>query len=451
MPTEINQNKEAQPLLLKVICDDMCIACGACILRCPNNVIEPTYNKKRAVHEVKINKFDFCYGCSRCDKVCPSINVNFSELLNLSKQRPHIQRMGPLNSVQIGYAPEYQFDGISSSGGIIHALLVDAVEQNKPVICLGKLNDGYGAIHVKTIADIEKIPGSIYHSISFTDGIQLLREVDRPCVLVALPCHLEGIRNYILNVERELIKNIDLTIGLICGWMYSHHAIYAFAHYKNIKAAIRDVGYRGEDKVGTLKLYTINTQHSYSRRIFSSIKEWIDYRSSFSRTMNRLRCRVCEDHLNILADIVVGDAWLKNYTNEKTSIVLIRNQNGDSALKELKKKGKVILNEGSIEDIIESQSENLVYGRSAQLMNAYLKTRHIITPELSFGEDQRQRHVLKFHHRIFFAYELFMRRIVQKSRYNFFRFAFVFYKWPLIIMFSIRQLINRCCGSLGLK
>lgn len=140
---------------------------------------------------------------------------------------------------------------------------------------------------------------------------------------------------------------------------------------------------------------------------------------------------------------MVGDAWLQNYKNRKASIILIRNQNGENAIKALETKGKVILNEGSIEDIIESQSENLVYGHSARLMNAYLNKRQIITPEFSYGKNQTQKHSLKFHHQIFFAYELVMRRIAQKSKYNLFRSAFVFYKWPLIIIFSIRQLLNR--------
>ena len=449
MLTEINHNNYAHPRLLRVIRDDMCIACGACILSCPQAVIEPSFNKMRAAPEVKIKNLDFCHECSRCDAVCPSIDVNVSELLNMSLPQASVPRNGPLKSIQIGYAPKYQFNGISSSGGIIRALIVNAIKQNKPVICLGKSNDGYGAMLFKTIADIEKIPGSIYHSISFTDGIQLLKEIDRPCVLVAIPCHLEGIRKYILNVEPELIKKIDLTIGLICGWMYSHHAIYAFARYKNIKAAICDVRYRGEDKVGALKLYTEKTKHSYSRRVFSTIKEWIDYRSSFSRTMNRLRCRVCEDHVNVLADIVVGDAWLADYKNEKMSIVLIRNNNGDRVLDELKTSEKVVLDKGTIEDIIESQSEDLVYGHSAKLMNAFLIQKRIITPKFTFGDDQKR--VLKFYHLIFFTYELFMRNIIQKSKYHLYRYAFVFYKWPYIITFSIRKLINRYNGSTGSK
>ena len=429
----------------------MCIACGACILSCPQSVIEPAYNKIRAAHEVKITKLEFCLGCSRCDEVCPSINVNFPKLLKIPPQEPHVERYGPLNSTQVGYAPKYHFDGISSSGGIIRAIIVNAVEQNKPVICLGKSNDGYCAIQIKSIADLKKIPGSIYHSISFTDGIQLLKEVDRPCVLVALPCHLEGIRNYILSVEHDLIKKIDLTIGLICGWMFSHHAIYSFAHYKNIKAPIRDVKYRGEDKVGTLKLYTNNTEHVYSRRAFSTVKERIDYKSSFSRAMNRLRCRVCEDHINLLADIVVGDAWLKEYKNDKMSIVLIRNGNGDRVLTDLKMKGKIVLNKGSIEDIIESQSEDLVYGHSARLMNVYLAKKHWITPEFYFGDDQNEKPALKFYHQILFAYELFMRKVTQKSKYDLYRFAFLFYKLPSLIFFVIRKLINRDSWSSDLK
>ena len=450
MKAEMDQIPKNGFRLLNVIGDDMCIACGACVFACPQGAIEPVFNKRRAVFEVKINRLDSCHNCTNCDEVCPSIDVNIPDLLKPSSETQPVEKTGPLESIEIGYAHAYQFDGVSSSGGIIRALIGDALQQNKPVICLGKKQDNYGAVLVETIADIQKIPGSIYHSISFTDAIRLLKEIDRPCVLVAIPCHLEGIKNYILKFEPALMNKIDLTIGLICGWMYSHHAIYAFAHYKGIKDPIIDAGYRGEDKVGALKLFTAKTKHAYSRRIFQNVKEWIDYRSSFSRTLNRLRCRVCEDHVNVLADIAVGDAWLKAYQGKKMSIILVRNRNGARALRSLEQNGKVVLEKGSVEDIIESQSENLVYGHSARLMNAYLTQKDMITPKFYFGE-AGTRENLKFYHQLNFAYELLMRKTIQKSRYTFYRFSFIFYKWPLIIKFFLHKLTKRSSRSQGAK
>ena len=450
MKAEIDQMPKNRLRLFNVINDDMCIACGACVYACPQGVIEPAFNGKRAVYEVKITRLDSCHNCTNCDEVCPSIDIDIPELLKPSSETQPIEKTGPLESIHIGYAHAYQFDGVSSSGGIIRALIGDALQQNKPVICLGKTPDSYGAVAIETIADMQKIPGSIYHSISYTDAIQLMKEIDRPCVLVAIPCHLEGIKNYILKFEPALMKKIDLTIGLICGWMYSHHSIYAFAHYKGIRDPIIDAGYRGEDKVGALKLYTAKTKHAYSRRIFQNVKEWIDYRSSFSRTLNRLRCRVCEDHINVLADIAVGDAWLKAYQSKKMSIILVRNRNGVRALRSLERQRKIVLEKGSIADIVESQSENLVYGHSARLMNAYLAQKNMITPKFSFGE-ARSRENLKFYHRLNFAYELFMRKTIQKSRYNFYRFAFICYKGPSILKFFFRKLIKRSRRSQDAK
>jgi coenzyme F420-reducing hydrogenase beta subunit len=312
------------------------------------------------------------------------------------------------------------------------------------VICLGDNGEGHGAILIKTIADIEKIPGSIYHSISFADALQLLSDIQQPCVLIALPCHLEGIRKFIININPKLIEKIELTIGLICGWMYSHHSIYAFAHYKKIRTKIREVSYRGDDKIGLLKIKTENRHLIYSRRSFASLSERIDYRASFSRTMNRLRCRVCEDHINVLADVAVGDAWLKRYTNEKMSIVLIRNKKGESAINDLIATGKVIFVNGNTEDILESQSEDLVCGRSAKVMKDYLARKKIITPKFSFGDDYKP--VLQWFHRFLFNYELLMRGIVKESKYGLYRIAFLIYKWPITIILSVWMRVHRKIG-----
>src|SRR5690606_37960767 len=109
---------------------------------------------------------------------------------------------------------------------------------------------------------------------------------------------------------KELSEKIALIAGIICGWMYSHHGIRAFSSYKNINQEIKDVRYRGEDKVGKLKIFTNDEVHTFDRRKFHSFKEILDYRASFSTDVNRLRCRLCQNHLNVTADIAVGDAWL---------------------------------------------------------------------------------------------------------------------------------------------
>jgi NAD-dependent dihydropyrimidine dehydrogenase PreA subunit len=125
-----DQAIKPHPRIAQVIRDDMCIACGACIQSCPVGAIESTFNFERAAYEAKIENPDICQKCTICDKVCPSIEVNFSKLLYQSNHDPCIPRNGPLRSILIGYAPAYQFNGKCSSGGIIRAFIVDAIDSD---------------------------------------------------------------------------------------------------------------------------------------------------------------------------------------------------------------------------------------------------------------------------------------------------------------------------------
>ncbi len=411
-----------QPKIAKVVQDDMCIACGACIYACPEKIVEPTYSEIRGAHEVKITEVNKCADCSApCDRVCPSIEVNFTKLLNKNQNNTiAIERSGNIESIYLGYSPEHRFNGVSSSGGIIRSFINNSVKIGQPVICLGTAGENYEPIIVERLADLEKIPGSIYHGVSFIKCIELLKNIQKSCLLIATPCQLEGIYKYIQEIEPNLRNKIGLTVGLICGWMYSDHALKAFSNYKNIQGKIVDAGYRGEDKVGLLKIKTDHQEYSYNRRQFNTIQEFIDYQASFSSGMNRLRCRVCENHLNILADLAVGDAWLERKQDEKLSIIVTRTITGDRALSALISQDNLVLEQGLYLDIEESQSPNLVYSYVARKMSSFLQKIDIITPQFIFS-DSDHKIPLNFNNFWEFKFEMLIRKIIRSSQYKLYR------------------------------
>ncbi|MEL0184864.1 MAG: Tim44/TimA family putative adaptor protein, partial [Hyphomicrobiales bacterium] len=107
------------------------------------------------------------------------------------------------------------------------------------IIALGE-NEGldYSAKLIKSFKEFDKLPGSIYHQINFQDGLKILKNVKSNAGLVAIPCVLEGIYNYIFSKEPELVNKINLTIGLLCGWTYSHKSIDAMKQYHKIEEKV---------------------------------------------------------------------------------------------------------------------------------------------------------------------------------------------------------------------
>jgi coenzyme F420 hydrogenase subunit beta len=431
-------------LIPNVVESDQCIACGACIQACPGKSIVGSYSEQRGAHEVKVINTSECSDCSQqCNSVCPSLGFSFKDQFPEQHDDIADPRLGPIKQVFTAYSPENQFNNISSSGGVVRAFIEHFIKQKKPVICLTSTKKGYRANSISELCDLENTPGSIYHGISFEDAIPLIRNAKSPCLLVAIPCVLEGLAKYIKNIEPDLDKNIALRVGLICGWMYSDHSWKSIQKLKKISGTVQDVTYRGEDKVGRLKIKTDKNSYSFSRRKFDSYREEIEYKASFSRVYNRLRCRLCENHINQLSDIAVGDAWLKKFprNKDKVSIVVVRTELGMVEYSKLVENSTLISENAQVDDIIESQSDDLVYGRSAQKLNQFISSMGQRTPVFSFSDNEQridlsksEQHQLKD--------ELYWRAKVREGLYKLYFFKIYTKTFPNFIRRKIITLIK---------
>ncbi|MGK0178930.1 MAG: coenzyme F420-reducing hydrogenase beta subunit, partial [Nitrospinales bacterium] len=427
--------------------DDQCIACGACISACPPDNVRSTFNSLHGAFEAEIVAPECCDGCDKpCDNVCPSISIDFVKArAMINRGDPddsNPSRDGWVRSVQLGWSANYRDDGVSSSGGILRAMVANSLKLNRPVVCLAidPVDDKLKPRLLTHIEDLKFVPGSIYHSTSFAGAIDLIRMAERPVMLVAIPCQLAGILQYISTYEKNLSKNIEVIAGLICGWMFSHHSLSAFAKYKKISEPIVDARYRGGDRVGKLKLITQDKELLFDRRDFKSAQERIDYRSSFSTDYNRLRCRGCEDHLNMLADVAVGDAWLGKTSTKKISVVVARTSVGENMVRELENSGQINLEPSSFEDLIESQSRNLVFDTIARKINQQLREDGNTSPQYKFNDSDDFVSV-SFLDRLRFNVETFFRGVVRKKHFKLYR-ALTVARHPLLLLHLLRDIIS---------
>jgi coenzyme F420-reducing hydrogenase beta subunit len=433
------------PEINRVIEGDQCIACGACLSACPYDNVRTTFNELRGVFEAEIIAPEGCDSCDApCDRVCPSITIDFvkakAAINRCSRDTSNPLRDGWVRSTYLGWAPEFRDDGTSSSGGVLRAMVANSLGSGRPVICLA-LDPDDKKLKPRLLTGLESmdhVPGSIYHSTSFAGAIDLIRNAEKPVMLVAIPCQLAGILQYISNCEEGLAKNIEVVVGLICGWMYSHHSLSAFAQYKNISEPIVDARYRGGGRVGKLKLITEGKELSFERRDFKTLQAFIDYKSSFSTDFNRLRCRGCEDHINLLADVVVGDAWLKRTTTRKISVITTRTDIGENLIHELENSGQINMEPSSFNDLIESQSNNLVFGTVAKKINQQLKENGKIAPCYTFN-DSSDLVLVSFMDRLRFKVESIFRGIVRRRYFRLYRILYIARHPFMVLYFLIRK------------
>ena len=212
------------PKIRDVVRLDLCTGCGACIPVCPNDNLSKGYSEYRGAPEPVVGDEKQCIDCEApCDSVCPSISTRH-EFDGRSS------RLGHIEGIWLGYSEEYRNDGTSSSGGIVRAIVVEALRSGEAVVCLGTadLRGGFDAELFSDLRQLSNLPGSIYHSVGFFSAIPLLRRVESKVVVVAIPCHLTGLMNFIDQYEPEIASKISLKLGIICGWMYTNHSIQNF-------------------------------------------------------------------------------------------------------------------------------------------------------------------------------------------------------------------------------
>jgi len=224
-----------------------------------------------------------------------------------------------------------------------------------------------------------------------------------------------------------LHNKIAITVGLICGWMYSDHALQAFMRYQGINEKWIDTTYRGEDQVGLLKISTDSGLYRFRRTNFHTFNELLNYRACFSSALNRLRCRVCEDHVNVLADVAVGDAWLKRNPGEKLSLVIVRNKLGLERISKLISSERIKVTPGTVSDLFESQSKNLVCGSVAIKLNNFLANSGVIVPTFTYSRHSASSGFTdKTRYRVTrFIFEKVLRTMIRQQRYQIYRILYL--------------------------
>ena len=360
--------------LKPVIDNSYCIACGACAAA--DSSIEIVLDPKKLMYQPSHP------GDERAASVCPSIAVDFEELQQkLFPQQP-ITPVGVVQSIRIAQSTNFERNNSASSGGLIKEILLELItkEDVDGIIALTHIEGlDFAPTLIRDEGQIDTLPGSIYHNISFARALEILRSEEGRFVLVAIPCQLEGIFNYIFKLDPALREKIHTTVGLICGWTYTHHSIEAIAELKGHgDASIQDISFRGGGPVGPLRIVFEDDTLEVNRR-----KDF-DYITAFDRSFNTPRCHLCVNHINYLADIVVGDAWLQSVSDTATgvSIIISRTESAQELINSLEEKGRIITADASEEEILESQGRRFTYGDFAYAYARHLRSEGKFTIEM---------------------------------------------------------------------
>ncbi len=262
----------------------------------------------------------------------------------------------------------------ASSGGFIKEVLyylfdqrlVDGVLSIKHVDHLN-----YEPYIYKSKEELVHMPNSIYHVTDYSSMIDSIRESDcHKLVAVGVPWMIDDLYSYCYFVDNDLKNRLVLTIGLLTGWYFNHHHVKALCAYNKIAFdQIKEISYRGGGRIGKIR---ISLQDGTTREI---------PRFSFKSKTASERYFSIPSYLtyvnkhNMLADIVVGDAHLKetDYSKIGINLVVCRSQKGEDLTAKVFQEGGVKYLKYDDDTIVKSQRRNNVFGDFAYSYQQYLQ------------------------------------------------------------------------------
>jgi coenzyme F420 hydrogenase subunit beta len=335
-----------------VINKGLCTGCGTCVGICPSGAIEMVLDKKRGIYLPRVVEAK-CIRCGLCSKVCPGLSVDFTAInQSFFNKQPEDVLLGNCSNCYTGFSNNQQLRFDSSSGGLISSLLIFALDEgliNGAIVTRLKKDNPLQpeSFIAKTSAEIIDASGSKYCPVSSNVVLKEILKEDGHFAVVGLPCHIHGIRKAEM-VNDSLRRKISLHFGLFCCGHTDTFFMteYLLRRYGIEKDNITKLEYRGGGWPGNLKFTLIN---GYVQSI--PFKDYIRYHNFHYFCPQR--CSVCYDGTNDLADISFGDAWFPEFSNDKegVSVVISRNEIGESLIKKSIAKRVIIMNQFPIKMI----------------------------------------------------------------------------------------------------
>ena len=237
--------------------------------------------------------------------------------------------------------------------GIIDGALVTVMDEENPL--------KPKVIIARSKKEIISASGSKYCPVPLNAALKRVLKLNGLFAVVALPCHIHGIRKMeILNPE--IRKKIRYLFGLFCANTVTFLGTYYFLRKYNIRNdSILELRYRDEGWPGMI---TIRTRNGVKYKIprgpgVKNILYKALYSSAFHYDFIPYRCLLCPDQTNELSDISFGDAWhpmLLKSSSSGYSIIIARTKEAEKLLRLAFNKGVIRLIRISESTLLKSQN-----------------------------------------------------------------------------------------------
>ena len=364
----------SSPTLRKVLAGDLCSGCGLCAgisggaLEIAEN--ERGYNRPREVRPVSAETDRLIAHC------CPG-----SAVAGWRESPETDPFWGPCRQVLTGHAtdPDLRFAG--SSGGMLSALLIHALESGLVDAVVQIATDPADPSRNKVrrstkAAEIAGSAGSRYAPSSPLEQVGALLEEERTrFAFVGKPCDVSALRR-LGEVDPRVAERFPILLSFFCGGIPSTAGTQQILDDLGVdRADLAHFKYRGDGWPGEV----VATRHDGSAERMSYPDSW---GGRLSPRM-QFRCKICPDAIGGVADIACADAWFgdeKGYPlfeeMDGRSLAIARSDAGSALLASAQAAGRIALEPSSLEDVgrmqpYQAQRKRLILARTAALVATF--------------------------------------------------------------------------------
>lgn len=330
-------NNWEKALPWEVAANGLCVRCGACSGSCPKSLIVldernfPKLNKEAGE----------CIRCGVCMTACPGEELDLCGLSVslLDRASSSSEILGIYRDAIIAYSNNDEIRHYSASGGVVTQLLATLLENGtiQRALVAGMSRDEPWKGEPLLASTTEEVIGCAQSKYTIVPQMRLLGALLKwktETAVVGLPCHIHALRKF-QSAHPGKLDHVKFVIGLFCHMALEIEATEMLLRKARIsKSDLDTIEYRGGDWPGKilakLKDGSVKPLHAFDFKDGAiNYLKYLYYPS---------RCLLCIDFSAELADIAVGDPWLRGkdgrYIYERGhSLVLVRTEKGDQLIK----------------------------------------------------------------------------------------------------------------------
>lgn len=323
-------------------------------------------------------------------KVSPNLNSEINETSIAQELYGHYdniyfdEQLGYYQSLYIGHVSEGDYRENASSGGMGTWIFKELFEKDliDYVIHVKKNkkpnNDNLFKYDISsTITEIKDGAKTKYYPVEISEVMAIVKKQPGRYAIIGIPSFIYSIR-LLAKVDETINDRIKYTIGLVCGHQKSTKFAESMAWQVGIEPGdLIDIDFRHKLLDRPANAYAIKmtgiidgkktTIIKPTSELFGQNWGWGFFKPTASN--------YTDDVFNETADIVIGDAWLPQYTSDSkgNNIVIVRNPEINQLIKKGMRENHLQMDLVNNEKIFSSQAAHYRHTHDELAYRLYVK------------------------------------------------------------------------------